>query len=77
MLEALIALVFLVVGLAKWLGAALNFFFGDQAVVLEDLFCLLLGGQMIKFAYAICDSNAAAKNFEAIMDALEKIKNKL
>lgn len=61
------------VGLILW-GGALSTFLFEQEIALKDLFCLLLGGQLIKFGYAICESEDIDKKYK---DIIEKIKDKL
>ena len=46
----------------------------SKKIALKDLFCLLLGSQLIKFGYAICESEDTDKKYK---DIIEKIKEKL
>ena len=62
-----------IAGIILWGGSVATFLF-EQQIALKDLFCLLLGGQLIKFGYAICESEDTDKKYRAI---IEKIKDKL
>lgn len=73
MISGCFTLLFMFGGFVLWGGAVATFCFG-QEITLNDLFCLLLGGQMIKFAYAICESEDSDKKYREI---IEKIKDKL
>lgn len=73
MISGLLTLFLFFVGLVLWGGSVATFFF-EQEIALKDLFCLLLGGQLIKFGYAICESEDTDKKYNAI---IEKIKEKL
>lgn len=73
MILGLFTLFLFLVGLILWGGSVCAFLF-EQQVALKDLFCLLLGGQLLKFVYAIYESEDADKKYKAI---IEKIKDKL
>ena len=73
MISGLLALFLFLAGLVLWGGSTATFFFG-QEIALKDLFCLLLGGQLIKFGYAICESEDIDRKYKTI---IEKIEDKL
>lgn len=62
-----------IAGLILWGGAVATFLF-EQEIALKDLFCLLLGGQLIKYVWVSYESEDADKKYKAI---IEKIKDKL
>ena len=72
MISSFLALFLFLVGLRLWGGAVVTFLF-EQEIVLKDLFCLLLGGQLIKFRYAICESEDNDKKYLAIISKLHKL----
>ena len=72
MISGCLTLFLFFVGLCLWGGAVATFLF-EQEIVLKDLFCLLLGGQLIKFGYAICESEDTDRKYENIIN---KIKDK-
>ena len=61
------------VGLCLWGGSVAAFLFG-QEITLIDIFCLLLGGQLIKLAYSFWDSEDVDRKYNAI---IKKIEDKL
>lgn len=73
MISGCFTLLYFIVGLILWGGSVATFLF-EQEITLNDLFCLLLGGQMIKFASAVCESEDSDKKYREI---IEKIKDKL
>ena len=73
-MAGLVVIVFLVGGLILWGGAVCTFFFGVDGIVLTDLFFLLLGGQMIRFPYTICESEENATRYKAIISKIEDLK---
>ena len=73
MISGCFTLLYFIVGLILWGGAVATFLF-EQEIVLKDLFFLLLGGQLIKFGYAICESKDIEDKYREI---IEKIKDKL
>ena len=70
MISGCLTLLFMIGGFVLWGGAVLTFCF-EQEIALSDLFCLVLGGQMIKFAYAICESGDIDSKDKAIIDAIK------
>lgn len=73
MISGCFTLLYFIVGIILWGGSVATFLF-EQEIVLKDLFCLLLGGQLIKFGYAICESEDMENKYREL---IEKIKNKL
>ena len=73
MISGCVTLLFMFGGFVLWGEAVLNFYF-EQEIALNDLFCLLLGGQMIKFAYAICESEADDNKHKEIISKIENLK---
>jgi len=72
MISGCFTLLYFIVGIILWGGSVATFLF-EQEIVLKDLFCLLLGGQLIKFGYAICESRDIENKYEEL---IKKIKDK-
>lgn len=47
-----------------------------QELTLFQLFLILVGGQVIKFAYAFCDSEQHERFCEMILKAIKDLENK-
>lgn len=66
---ALIIVLILVLGIGGWIFGIVEYFiFGADAMY--ALFFVVVGGQLVKLAYAFCESEDLDKKYEEIMKKL-------
>ena len=75
MLNFIIFLV-LILGIIVWLFAVAEFFIFNADPVFT-LFLLVLGGQLVKLAYAFMESEDQDKKYEKIMAAIKRAENRI
>lgn len=72
---ALFILLIMTLGIVGWVFGIVEYFvFG--ADIMYALFFVVVGGQLVKVAYAICESEDLDKKHESIMAAIKQVKNR-